>query len=238
VNAQELNLIYAGAAAPAKSHGAIPWGLVASNPSIWILAGIIVCSSFNSYFYFSWFNKYLVSARGVEKIWSGGLTSLVLGGSAIGTITGGWVADLILRTSANPDRTRRILGATCFSLAALFLGLSMLWESALASCCMAALSCLCSFLMLPTWWSCATKVSGKHTGSLFGLMNMLGVFGAMCSQYFVGAYADSRAKLGYAGRDAWDGAFFVFIVVLLVAATGWACYRTVPVEKDHAVPAM
>ena len=123
VNEQELKLIQAGAAAPAKAQGSVPWGLVFTNPSIWILAGIIVCSSFNSYFYFSWLNKYLVSARGVEKVWSGVLTSVVLGGSAIGTITGGWVADRILRTSTSPDRTRRYLGSTCFTLAALFLGL-------------------------------------------------------------------------------------------------------------------
>ncbi len=236
VNEQELKLIQAGAAAPSRAHGAVPWGLVFSNPSVWILAGIIVCSSFNSYFYFSWLNKYLVSARGVEKVWSGVLTSVVLGGSAIGTITGGWVADRILRTSVDADRTRRYLGASCFTLAALFLGLAMLCDSPEASCVMAALSCLCAFLMLPTWWSCATKISGKHTGSLFGLMNMLGVFGAMCSQYFVGAYADSRAKLGYTGRDAWDGAFFVFIVVLLLAAFGWGCYRSVPVERSELQP--
>src|SRR6185295_7082827 len=125
VNPQELALIQS-AAVKEKGHSAIPWGLVFSNPSLWILAGIIVCSSFNSYFYFSWFNKYLVSARGEGKIWAGVLTSVVLGGSAIGTITGGWAADRILRTFINPDQTRRRLGATCFSLAALFLGLSVL----------------------------------------------------------------------------------------------------------------
>jgi hypothetical protein len=86
-------------------------------------------------------------------------------------------------------------------------------------------------MMLPSWWSCATKVSGRHTGSLFGLMNMLGVFGAVCSQYFVGAYADWMGSRGHTGRAAWDGLFTVFVVVLLFAATGWGIYRSVPVEK-------
>jgi MFS transporter, ACS family, glucarate transporter len=235
VNARELALIRTGAAALPKAHGAVPWNLVVRNPSIWILAGIIICSSFNSYFYFSWLNKYLVSARGVEKVWAGVLTSVVLGGSAMGTITGGWVADRILRTSPDADRTRRYLGSTCFALAALFLGLSVLSDSAEASCLMAAISCLCAFLMLPTWWSCATKISGKHTGAMFGLMNMLGVGGALCSQYFVGAYADWRKAEGYTGRSAWDGAFLVFIVVLLLAAFGWRCYRSVPVEKNSSL---
>ena len=231
VNPQELVLIQS-AAVKEKGHGAIPWGLVFTNPSLWILAGIIVCSSFNSYFYFSWFNKYLVSARGEGKIWSGVLTSIVLGGSAIGTIVGGWVADRILRTFIHPDQTRRRLGATCFSLAALFLGLSVFCSWSTGAALLAACSCLCSFLMLPSWWSCATKVSGRHTGSLFGLMNMLGVFGAVCSQYFVGAYADWMGSRGFTGRAAWDGLFTVFVVVLLMAAFGWGCYRSVPVEES------
>jgi MFS family permease len=233
VNPQELALIHSSAVKE-KGHGAIPWGLVFSNPSLWILAGVIICSSFNSYFYFSWFNKYLISARGVDKIWAGVLTSVVLGGSAIGTIVGGWVADRILRTSIYPDRARRRMGATCFSLAALFLALSVFCSWNTGAALLASCSCLCSFLMLPGWWSCATKVSGRHTGSLFGLMNMLGVFGAVVSQYFVGKYADTMKAYGYQGRDAWDGLFSVFVVILLLAAVGWGCYRTVPVEQDPA----
>ena len=232
VNEQELAHIRSGTAVSTKAHGAIPWGLIVRNPSLWILAGIIICSSFNSYFYFSWLNKYLVSARGVDKIWAGVLTSVVLGGSAIGTISGGFVADLILRTSKNPDLSRRYLGWTCFMLAALFLGLSVWCDSAEAASVMAALSCLCAFLMLPNWWSCATKISGKHTGSIFGLMNMLGVGGALCSQYFVGAFADYRKSQGYTGRAAWDGLFAVFVVILLMAAAGWAFYRSVPLETE------
>ena len=237
VNEGELALIRASASARPAKHEGIPWGLVLRNPSIWMLSGVIICSAFNSYFYFSWFNKYLRSGRGVEEIWAGKLTSLVLAGSAIGTIAGGVVADWIVGRFQNPDVARRWLCGTCFALAALFLWLGTLCEGAEALATLAALSCLFAFLTLPTWWSCAIKISGKHVGSLFGLMNMMGVVGALSSQYFIGWFVDLRKSFGYLGRDQWDPALNVFVGALLLAAVGWACYRSYLVEPLESVAA-
>ena len=41
-------------------------------------------------------------------------------------------------------------------------------------------------LQLPAWWACATQVSGRHLGAIFGLMNMMGGLGRILSQQFVG----------------------------------------------------
>ena len=228
----ELALIRASASRPPAQHESVPWGLVLTNPSIWILGTIITCSAFNSYFYFSWFGDYLMSGRGVEEVAAGKLTSLVLAGSAIGTIAGGFVADWLVRRFQSIDSARRWLGGGCFALAAMFLVLGIWCQSPAATATLAALSCLAAFLMLPTWWSCAIKISGKHVGSLFGLMNMMGVAGAMASQYFIGKFVDLRKSWNYVGRDQWDPALYVFVVVLLTAATLWACYRSVPVEPE------
>ena len=77
------------------------------------------------------------------------------------------------------------------------------------------------FVQQSAWWSSAVEVSGKHVGSLFGLMNGLGVFGAMGSQVFFGHFADWRATQGFAGRAQWDPAFYVVVGVLLIGAIGW-----------------
>ena len=229
----ELALIRASASRPPAQHEAVPWGLVLTNPSIWILGTIITCSAFNSYFYFSWFGDYLMSGRGVEEVTAGKLTSLVLAGSAIGTIAGGFVADWLVRRFPDIDRARRWLGGTCFALAALFLVLGIFCQSPAATAGLAALSCLAAFLVLPSWWTCAIKISGKHVGSLFGLLNMMGVVGALASQYFIGKFVDLRKGWGYVGRDQWDPALYVFVAVLLVAAMLWGCFRSVPVEPEE-----
>src|SRR5262249_7588028 len=162
----------------------IPWALVLVNRSIWTLAFITICGAFNSYLYFSWFPKYLQNARGVGQVEAGWLASLVLAGAAAGTLAGGVVDDLLRRRGLAGGR--RWLGACAYLLAAGFLVLGLLSESPRAMAAWAALSCLAALCMLPIWWSCAIEVSGRHVGSLFGLMNGLGVVGAMGSQFFFG----------------------------------------------------
>jgi MFS family permease len=167
----------------------------------------------------------------VDSVEAGWLASLVLAGAAVGTLAGGFLDDLLRRAAARHGR--RWLGAVAFTLAAGLVGLGLLCESprALAAC--ASLSCLAAMCTQSSWWSCAIEISGRHIGSLFGLMNGMGVFGAMGSQFFFGAFADWRKGQGYTGRAQWDPAFAVYIAALLAAALCWALYVSRPVAKGE-----
>jgi sugar phosphate permease len=209
----------------------IPWKAALRCPSIWVLGVIIMCGSFNSYLYISWFPNYLQEARGVGQIGAGWLASLVLAGGALGTLLGGLLADFVVRRFPNRARARRWQGGICYSLAALALTLGLLCESPLATSAFAALSCLAAMSMLSTWWFCAADISGRHLGALFGLMNGMGVCGALSSQYLFGALADLRGAQGYRGREQWDPAFYVVVAVLFLGALCWACYPARPVEE-------
>jgi MFS family permease len=229
VNPTELDLLAAGVSADTHHH-TIPWKAALGNTSIWLLGSISICGAFNSYVYLSWFSKYLQEARNVSQIEAGWLASLVLGGGAVGMLGGGFLADAIGRWAADPWRSRRWLGATAYALAAVFLSTGMLCESPRLTSLFAALSCLSLTLTLSNWWSCVTEISGRHLGALFGLVNGMGVFGAMGSQFFFGALADWRGGQGYSGREQWDPAFGVCVAVLLMAAGCWASFRARPVE--------
>src|SRR5262245_41731680 len=232
VNAGELALLGGERHAGVQAHEAIPWRLVLCNRSIWTLGLIMVCGAFNSYLYFSWFPKYLEAARDVGSVEAGWLASLVLAGGAAGTLLGGVLDDLLRRGVLRYGRRR--LGATAYVLAAGFLGLGLLCESPRALAVCASLSCLAAMCTMSGWWSCAIEISGRHLGALFGLMNGMGVFGAMGSQFFFGAFADWRASQGYSGRAQWDPAFAVYVVVLLTAAACWASYVSRPVVGKDA----
>ncbi|MFM7152147.1 MAG: MFS transporter [Gemmataceae bacterium] len=205
----------------------IPWSAVARNPSIWFLAIIMTCASFNSYFYFSWFPKYLKAGRDIPEIQAGWLASFVLGAAALGTFLGGFWVD---RTRG--VGSRRWHGGIAFFLAALFLGLAYSSERPWALAFFAALSCFFAMSTQSGWWSCSIEISGRHLGALFGLMNGMGVFGAMASQYFVGAFTDWRKERGYSGRDQWDAIFPVYMGVLLIASLCWALYQSRVVVPD------
>ncbi len=77
-------------------------------------------------------------------------------------------------------------------------------------------------LQLPSWWACATQVSGRHLGALFGLMNMMGGLGRILSQLFVGGFADWRKSLGYTGRAQWDPSFYLYVAIALLGMILWA----------------
>jgi MFS family permease len=235
VNNAELQRIGSpGPAAGGRHHAAIPWRAVFSNPSIWLLGAITTCGAFNAYLYYSWFPKYLQAGRGVGNIEAGWLAGLVLGCGAAGTLSGGLAADLVVRRGSDLGRARRWLGGGAFLLAAGFLLLAVRSESPRVSAVLTGLSYASAASAQSNWWSCAIETSGRHVGALFGLMNAMGVIGAMASQYFFGAFADWRAGQGVTGRAQWDPAFYVVAGVLLTASLCWFFYDTRPVDAAGA----
>jgi sugar phosphate permease len=223
-NAAERALIGAG-----EWHGEhpahIPWALIFRNRTLWLLGLIMILISFNAYLYISWFPAYLEKGRGLSLTRSGWLATLVLAGGALGNLTSGLLADRITRHASDTAKWRRRLGVTAFTLAALWLYLGTRVDSPELSATLIAISCWTMYWPQASWWSSLTDLSGRHVGAFFGLANGVGIFGAMASQFFFGAFADWRAAQGYSGREQWDPGFDVYIGVLLLAATAWAMYR-------------
>jgi MFS family permease len=234
-SANEAEVAYIGRGASASNvHTQVPWGLVAGNPSVWFLSLIMICASFNSYIYFSWFPKYLTSGRGVDPTRAGLMASMVLAFSAAGTLSGGYLLDWF--ASRGGIGKKRLLGGCSFFLAATMLGCGLLSGDAWMAAFFAALSCFATQATQPLWWTCSIGISGKHVGALFGLMNSVGVFGAMSSQFLVGKLADVLGERGFAGRAQWDPIFYINVGVLITAGLLWSLFVFKPVEErdvDH-----
>jgi MFS family permease len=210
--------------------GPVPWGKVFANRGIIVLSVIMVFGAFYTYFFYSWFQKYLNASRGVENVEAGNLTSLVMAGSGVGMLLGGWLADRLGRAN-DPVRARRYTGVVCYLIAAACLFLGVRQEDPLTLASLWGASFCAMHVTLPNWWSCAIPQAGKHTATLFGLMNGLGVLGAMTSQGFVGVFADWQAARGLTGRSQWDPIFDIYVIVLLANALAWWSYRFTPLEE-------
>jgi MFS family permease len=223
VNDAERRLIAAGNThtPQGEHHPPIPWGRVLTSANVWLLGGIISCSAFVTYLYFFWYPTYLEDGRGVKPILSGWLSSLVLTGGALGSVLGGYLHDALVRQTGSRRWSRRLIGCTGLGSAAMFLAASVSCADAGNAALFTALATFCAALPMATWWAVVTEISGKHLGALFGLVNSLGVPGAVASQLFFGAFADMRKKQGYVGRDQWDPGFYVYVCALLIGAIGW-----------------
>lgn len=234
VNALELKKILDGREEKsAVGHGSIPWRTALTNRGIMMLSLIIMCSSFNSYFYFTWFPSYLESAHGLSNLQSGNLTSMALSGAAAGVLIGGIVVDWLTRNTKESSRIRNWFCAAAFLMGASLLALATKAPNAHSLSLYAAFSCFFVQLTLPCWWSAAIEQCGKHVGPLFGFMNMMGTMGALASQWFVGYFADLQKLRGLSGREQWDPMFGVYVVVLIVGGVGWSLHRRVrALEND------
>jgi MFS family permease len=236
VNAAELAIIRANAPPPPDDPGPIPWRAVCTNRGIIFLSIIMSLGSFYTYFFYSWFSKYLRAARGLNNIESGKLFSLVLAGSAVGVLFGGWFADRIPRRFSDPIRARRVLGVGGYLAAAAILFWAVRCDDPITVAALCSASFCAMHITLPNWWSVIIPQSGRHVGALFGLANGLGIVGAMSSQGFVGVFADWQESRGLTGREQWDPIFDVYMVVLLLGAAAWWLYRFRPLEEEPKEP--
>ena len=226
IQPEELQHIRSSTSPAVDAHPPVPWAKVLVSGSVIQLSLIMICASFNSYIYFSWFVKYLTAARGASATQAGALSSVVLAFAAVGTLAGGWSLDLT--GAAKSSAGRRIHGALCFLAATALLYTALQRSSINESVALTGLSCFFTQATQALWWSAAIQISGRHVGALFGLMNSAGVFGAMSSQFLVGSLTDSLAKQGLTGRSQWDPIFLINCGVLLAAALLWS---TVTLKK-------
>lgn len=232
VNDAERQHIGEGRAAQVSRHDPIPWRLIRGNPSIWLLSTIMVLAAFNSYFYYSWFPTYLKEARSVANVASGWLSMLPYVGTSLGTLAGGYISEWIVRNAADRDRAVRAYCGTAYLVAAGSLWCAVRSTDPWVLVGFAAVSCLCTASTLPTWWTCAIRISGRHVGALFGLMNMVGGIGAGLSQGFIAIFTDWRKSLGYSLQQQWDPVFYVYMGGLAAGAVCWSLYRSRDVEPN------
>jgi ACS family glucarate transporter-like MFS transporter len=221
-NRAECELLRPGAAAAQGSaHTQIPWRIVFGSPNLWLLGAAMNCGAFAFYMYVSWFPKYLETARGVDPITSGWLSSSILAGGAIGCLAGGYVGNWVLERVDNRRLARRIIGCGGFAVASVALLCGVSCESPVASSLFTALALLAGQVQLTAWWATVADISGEHVGAMFGLMNSLGGFAGFGSQVFFGWFGDWMEGHGFVGRAKWDPAFIVYGAVYAIGAILW-----------------
>jgi MFS family permease len=222
-NEAERTLIAEGrAAADVLAHGPIPWRSVFPFTNIWLLSALVALSSGIYELFANWYPSYLQQARLAPPGFSSRLASMVLAAGACATISGGWFSDWLVRRTGDHRWGRTAQGVVGWGIAALAILASIRVDSTTAAAVCLALAAFGLQFALPSWWACATVISGRHVGALFGLMNMFGAVGRIGANYWVGPIADWRAKLGYSGRAQWDPALYGFVVAALAGMVLWA----------------
>lgn len=223
VNDQERRLIGIGrpVAATAEPVTHVPWLHVLTSANIWLLGFVVTCAAATTYLFFSWYPSYLQNGRGVSPEASAWMSSTVLTGGALGSMIGGWVCDILVRRTGDRRWTRSLLGASAMATAGLAMFASVNCDSPWISAACCTWSCFAIYVQLSAWWGVVSDISGKHLGTIFGLVNSMGILGGVASPILLGWSVDRLKNLGHIGRAQWDPAFYVYGGVLLCGAVMW-----------------
>ena len=198
------------------------FGLLIRSRNIWAMCFASFWVNFGWYFYPFWQPEYLKQVHGFEPE---GMLSEVLTGlpflcGAIGAITGGKLSDTLIGLTGSRRWGRSLVGLFGFIGAGgcvLLTGWVTVWWHAVALLCLAF---LINDLAIPPLWAVAGEVGGRFAGSVSGLMNMVGGFGAILSPVLL-PYVLTWLPDDFSTPQRWQWIFAGLAGAWFLAAAAW-----------------
>jgi sugar phosphate permease len=197
---------------PAISRQKTPWRQILLSPNMWFISLGYFCFFFGTNFYLTWYPTYLrehlhMSIRSLG-IWG----SLPLLAGMAGDVIGGSLSDLILKATGNAKLARRVVAAPGFLLASAFVLPAALTVDKFTS-----IACLAASFFFLEWvigpaWAVPMDVGGQFSGTVTGVMNMVGALGGASTAVVYGSLFN---------RGLWVAPFVVSAGVMLVGALIW-----------------
>jgi sugar phosphate permease len=197
---------------PAVSRLATPWEHILLSPNMWFISLGYFCFFFGTNFYLTWYPTYLrehlhMSIRSLG-IWG----ALPLFAGMAGDVIGGSLSDLIFKTTGKAKLARRVVAAPGFLLASVFVIPAALTANKFSS-----IACLAASFFFLEWvigpaWAVPMDVGGQFSGTVTGVMNMVGALGGAATAVVYGFLFN---------RGLWVAPFLVSAGVMLVGALIW-----------------
>jgi sugar phosphate permease len=179
---------------------------------MWYIAAAYFCFFYGSYFYLTWFPTYLLEYRHLSLKAVGILASVPLVTAMIGDIVGGALTDTLYRRTKRLTFSRRVVAAPALLGAAVFLIPAATTSDAVtAIICLAASNFFLDMVLGPAW-AVPMDVAGPSSGTVTGVMNMMGAVGASISPLVFGMLVQ---------HGSWIAPFFVTAAVLVTGALIW-----------------
>lgn len=191
---------------------ATPWRQILLSPNMWFISLGYFCFFFGTNFYLTWYPTYLrehlhMSIRSLG-IWG----SVPLLAGMAGDIIGGSLSDVILKKSGKAKLARRVVAAPGFLLASGFIIPAALTANEFRSIACLALSFFFLEWVIGPAWAVPMDVGGQFSGTVTGVMNMVGALGGASTAVVYGSLFN---------RGLWVAPFLVSAGVMIVGALIW-----------------
>jgi sugar phosphate permease len=197
---------------PAVTQLATPWRRILFSPNMWFISLGYFCFFFGTNFYLTWYPTYLrehlhMTIRSLG-IWG----SVPLFAGMAGDVVGGSISDMIFKTTGKAKLARRVVAAPGFILASAFVIPAALTPKTFSSIlCLAASFFFLEWVIGPAW-AVPMDVGGQFSGTVTGVMNMVGALGGASTAVVYGSLFN---------RGLWVAPFLVSAGVMLLGALIW-----------------
>lgn len=201
-----------------EKAGSINWRVMLTSRALWLINGQQFFRAAGYIFFATWFPTFLRETRGVSLKDSGILSSLPLLAVVLGCSLGGILTDWLLERTNSRVIGRKVVASASLAICG-FLTVSALWADGLTMA-MTLITAGSFFAAVagPCAYAQTMDVAGKQIPVVFGMMNMMGNFGAAICPQLVTRFVDATGS--------WEGVLFIFFGVYLAASLCWAMLDT------------
>jgi MFS family permease len=192
----------------------VPWMRLFDNPHMLLLCGQQFLRAAATALFFTWFPRFLQEAKGVGLAESGLLAALPLLAGMLGSLFGGTVSDLLLRSTGNARLSRQGLStvAMVVSAGASFAAYRM--PDAYLAVGLVSVAAFSGYVGGVSAYATAISMGGSRVATVFATMNMSGNVGAAILPLAVGTIA---ARTG-----DWNFTLLLFAGLYLGSGICWA----------------
>jgi MFS transporter, ACS family, glucarate transporter len=223
VNQAELALL-PSSKDTAIAHTGVPWRLIFSTPSVWLLSIQYMCLAYGWWFYINWLPTYLRESRGTS-VRMGALLAglpLLLGGA--GCLVSAAVIPRLSRRLGSVASARRVVAIVGFVGASACIFLFTGVQDPRRAMLVLGFAGFFNDFVMPAAWAGTMDIGGRYAGTVSGAMNMMGSIAGASSVLVVGYL------LAWTGN--WTLTFYISAAIYLIGAFCWLFLDShTPVEQ-------
>ena len=227
VNQAELALLPAREET-ARVEAGIPWRLLASSPSVWLLCLQYMCLAYGWWFYVTWLPTYLREARGTTITFGALLAGLPLLFGGFGCLVSASLTQPLTRRLGTVIKARRALAISGFAAASICIVLFTRIDDPVRAMFILGLAGFFNDFVMPPAWAGCMDVGGRYAGTVSGAMNTFGSMAGAVSATFVGYL------LSWTNND-WTLTFYISAAIYSIGGLCWLLLDAhTPLEQPAA----
>ena len=213
----------------AIAHGGVPWALIFSTPSVWLLSIQYMCLAYGWWFYINWLPTYLRESRGTSLRMGAILAGLPLLLGGVGCLVSAAVIPRLARRLGSVATARRIVAIGGFVGASACIFIFTGIDDPRRAMIVLGFAGFFNDFVMPAAWAGTMDIGGRYAGTVSGAMNMMGSIAGASSVLVVGYL------LAWTSGN-WTLTFYISAAIYLVGAVCWLFLDShTPVEQPEAM---